>query len=292
MTVNTSCTAFGIPGSLPKEGRLVLQLTEPPTDAQTSQTAAASADPNRARLDRMLFARRAAGDERARDELIRRFLPLARSLARRYEQSVEPLDDLVQVASMGLVKAIDRYEPGRGCAFSSYAVPTIVGELKRHFRDRTWTVRPPRALQELTLRVDDASSRLSQRLDRAPTVSELAAEVGRSEEDVLDALQARTARGALSLHATVGGPDEEAELQDTVGASDEGYARAETRALLDSLLNGLTPRSRTVVRLRFEEDLTQAEIGALLGVSQMQISRIIRQALGRLRLVAAEHSVS
>jgi RNA polymerase sigma-B factor len=266
------------------------QLTERPTDAHASPSTTAAADPDRARLDRVLFARRAAGDERARDELIERFLPLARSLARRYEQSVEPLDDLVQVASMGLVKAVDRYEPGRGCAFSSYAVPTIVGELKRHFRDRTWTVRPPRALQELTLRVDAAAARLSQQLDRAPTVSELAAEVGAGDEDVMDALQARTARGALSLHAPVGRPDEEVELQDTMGAGDDGYARAETRALLDSLLSGLSPRARVVLRLRFEEDLTQAEIGALLGVSQMQISRIIRQSLVRLRLIADERS--
>jgi RNA polymerase sigma-B factor len=270
----------------------VLQLTERPTDVPASAADTGTADPNRARLDRVLFARRAAGDPHAREQLIERFLPLARALARRYDQSVEPLDDLVQVASMGLVKAIDRYEPGRGCAFSSYAVPTIVGELKRHFRDRTWTVRPPRALQELTLRVDDAASRLSQQLDRAPTVSELAAEVGVGDENIMEALQARTARGALSLHAPVGGSDEDVELQDTLGAGDDGYARAETRALLDSLLSGLAPRARVVLRLRFEEDLTQAEIGALLGVSQMQISRIIRQSLVRLRLIAAERSTS
>jgi RNA polymerase sigma-B factor len=257
------------------------ELTERPTRPPTD-----GADRGRARMDRMLFARRAAGDPRARDELIERFMPLARSLARRYELASEPLDDLVQVASMGLVKAVDRYEPGRGCAFSSYAVPTIVGELKRHFRDRTWTVRPPRALQELTLRVEAARLRLSQELERAPTVSELAVATGSTDEHVLDALQASTARGALSLQSPTGGRDEDAELQDTLGASDDGYAHAETRALLDALLTGLTPRARIVLRLRFEQDLTQAEIGALLGVSQMQISRIIRQALGRLRHIA------
>jgi RNA polymerase sigma-B factor len=234
----------------------------------------------------MLFVRRAAGDPRARNELIERFMPLARSLARRYELASEPLDDLVQVASMGLVKAVDRYEPGRGCAFTSYAVPTIVGELKRHFRDRTWTVRPPRALQELTLRVDQARSRLSQELERPPTVSELAAATGSTDEGIMEALQASTARGALSLQAPTGGSDEDAELQDGLGADDDGYGHAETRVLLDGLLNGLTPRARIVLRLRFEHDLTQAEIGALLGVSQMQISRIIRQAVGRLRHIA------
>jgi RNA polymerase sigma-B factor len=262
------------------------ELTERPTDPQTAQPPPDASGQQRARMDRLLFARRAAGDPRARNELIERFMPLARSLARRYELASEPLDDLVQVASMGLVKAIDRYEPGRGCAFSSYAVPTIVGELKRHFRDRTWTVRPPRALQELTLRVEQARSRLSQDLERPPTVSELAAATGSTDEDVLDALQASTARGALSLQSPTGGWDEDAELQDTLGASDDGYAHAETRVLLDALLAGLTPRARVVLRLRFEQDLTQAEIGALLGVSQMQISRIIRQALGRLRHIA------
>jgi RNA polymerase sigma-B factor len=260
------------------------ELAVRPTDADASPPPTPTSA-QRARTDRLLFARRAAGDPRAREELIERFMPLARTLARRYERASEPLDDLVQVAAMGLVKAVDRYEPGRGCAFSSYAVPTIVGELKRHFRDRTWTVRPPRALQELTLRVDRARSRLSQELERAPTVSELAAATGSSDEDVMEALQASTARAALSF-SQAGGRDGDSELQDTIGRSDDGYAQAETRAMLDALLSGLTPRARTVLRLRFEEDLTQAEIGALLGVSQMQVSRIIRQALSRLRHVA------
>jgi RNA polymerase sigma-B factor len=262
------------------------ELTERPTRPHTPQSPTAATGEQRARTDRMLFARRAAGDPRARNELIERFMPLARSLARRYELASEPLDDLVQVASLGLVKAVDRYEPARGCAFSSYAVPTIVGELKRHFRDRTWTVRPPRGLQELTLRIEQARSRLSQELDRPATVSELAAAIGSTPEDIMEAIQASTARGALSLQAPTGGSDEDGELQDSLGATDDGYAHAETRVLLDGLLSGLTPRARIVLRLRFEHDLTQAEIGALLGVSQMQISRIIRQALGRLRHVA------
>jgi RNA polymerase sigma-B factor len=193
---------------------------------------------------------------------------------------------------MGLVKAVDRYEPARGCAFSTYAVPTIVGELKRHFRDRTWTVRPPRALQELTLRVDQARSRLTHELERAPTVPELAVATGSTDEDVMEALQASAARGALSLQSPAGARDGDGELQDTIGGSDDGYARAETRATLDALLAGLTSRSRIVLRLRFEQDLTQAEIGALLGVSQMQISRIIRQALGRLRQIADQQQAT
>jgi RNA polymerase sigma-B factor len=248
--------------------------------------AAGLEDDARSRMDRTLFARHDAGDPRAREQLIRRFLPLARSLARRYDHSGEPLEDLVQVASLALVKAVDRYEPARGCAFSSFAVPTIVGELKRHFRDRGWAVRPPRDLQELTLRVDHAAERLTRELDRTPTVSELAAAIGSADELVLEALQARGGRSAVSLHAPAYGQDEQSALQDMLGSSDDGYARAEARVLLDGLLAGVSPRAREVLRLRFEQDLSQAEIGALVGVSQMQISRIIRQALQCLREAA------
>ena len=155
----------------------------------------------RSRATALLFERLADGDQRARDELVDRFMPLARSLARRYESSGEPLEDLVQVASLALVKAIDRFDASRGHAFSSFAVPTIVGELKRWFRDRTWAVRPPRELQELILRVDRVSVKLSQELDRAPTVAELADAAGTDEEHVLEALQARSGRGTLSIHA-------------------------------------------------------------------------------------------
>ncbi|HUR85887.1 MAG TPA: SigB/SigF/SigG family RNA polymerase sigma factor [Solirubrobacteraceae bacterium] len=259
-----------------------------PQQADVPEEVTAEDVDRRGRTDRMLFARRDAGDPRARDELVARFLPLARSLARRYEHSGEPFEDLMQVASIALVKAVDRYDPQRGFAFSSFAVPTIVGELKRHFRDRTWTVRPPRAVQELALRVEGAAARLWQQLDRAPTVPELAETLGCSDEEVMEAMQARGARGALSLQAPAGGRDDDFELGDTFGISETGYELAEMRAELDSLLTGITPRARTVLRLRFEHDLTQAEIGLRLGVSQMQVSRIIRQALEQLRVVADE----
>ena len=262
-----------------------------PQDDDATRTASADTVQRRTRVDRMLFARRDAGDPRARDELVERFLPLARSLARRYENSGEPFEDLMQVASIALVKAIDRYDPARGFAFSSFAVPTIVGELKRHFRDRTWTVRPPRAVQELTLRVEGASSRLWQQLDRAPTVREIAAALDVSDEEVMEAMQARGARGALSLQAPSGGREDESELADRLGFSDTGFELAEMRAELDALLTTVAPRSRTVLRLRFEHDLTQAEIGAKLGVSQMQVSRIIRQALAELRAAADEQAL-
>lgn len=233
----------------------------------------------------MLFARRDS-DRHARDALVERYLPLARSLARRYERSSEPIDDLVQVASLALVRAIDRFDPGQGNAFSSFAVPTIVGELKRHFRDRTWTVRPPRGLQELTLRVQHAIDELSADLDRAPTVNELATALGSDEEHILEALQARGSHAAISLDCAGGASDEQPTLQDTLGSPDDGFARAESRVLLDGLMAGLPARSREVLRLRFEHDLTQAQIGERLGVSQMQISRLIRQALTHLRHAA------
>jgi RNA polymerase sigma-B factor len=226
------------------------------------------------------------GDRHARARLIERFLPLARSLARRYERGSEPLEDLVQVASVALVKAIDRYDPARGYAFSSFAVPTIAGELKRHFRDQTWTVRPPRGIQEVTLKVEGALARLSQELDRSPTTRELAEAVGVSDEAILEALQARSARGALSLHAPQGEPGDEMFLQDTLGADDPDLERAETRAQLHRLMAGVSPRAREMLRLRFEEDMTQAEIGAVIGISQMQVSRILRQTIATLRETA------
>jgi len=249
----------------------------------------ASCGDARARDDRALFARLAGGDPRARAMLVERFMPLARSLARRYESSGEPLEDLVQVASLALVKAIDRFDASRGHAFSSFAVPTIVGELKRHFRDRTWAVRPPRELQELILRVDRVSVRLSQELDRAPTVAELAEAAGTEPEHVLEALQARSGRGTLSLHAPSSQESDAASLEDSLGCDDTGFDRAESRAVLDGLCVGLSVRAREVLRMRFEEDLTQAEIGERLGVSQMQVSRIIRQTIARLHHVAEHH---
>jgi RNA polymerase sigma-B factor len=253
-----------------------------------SRTVQAQRDDARARTDRMLFARRDRGERGARDALIERFLPLARSIARRYETSCgEPLEDLVQVASLGLVKAIDRYDPSRGVAFSSYAVPTIAGELKRYFRDRTWAVRPPRDLQELTLRVEAAASELTASADRAPTVAELAAALRAGEEDILEALQARRARAAVSLSSPIRlGDDRGSVLEDTLGSGEDGYACAEDRVALERLLRCVSPRVRLVLRLRFERDLTQAEIGELLGVSQMQVSRIIRSAISQLGDVA------
>lgn len=236
--------------------------------------------------DAELFARARAGDGHAREQLVERYLPLARRLARRYQRSEEPLEDLVQVASLGLLKAVDRFDTTRDTAFSSFAVPTILGELRRHFRDRTWSVRVPRELQELALRVDKAVAELSSQRGRAPTVGEIAAAVEVREEQVLDALQAGGAYHASSLDAPRSGASGEARgesVADAIGAEESGYERAEERAALQPLFARIAERERLVLTLRFGEDLTQAEIGERIGVSQMQVSRLIRQALARLR---------
>jgi RNA polymerase sigma-B factor len=241
----------------------------------------------RAREDRRLLVRyHREGDSAAREQLVERFLPLARQLARRYERPEEPFDDLFQVACLGLVKAIDRFDLSRDVAFSSYAVPTILGEIKRYFRDRTWSVRVPRDLQELALRVDRKVTEMSTTLHRQPTVAELASALALDEEDVLEALEASAAYRTTSLSLPRSNEDEAGEtLGDTVGTAEEGFGLAEHRATLDRLLQAVSAREREVLRLRFEEDLTQAEIGALIGVSQMQVSRIIRQSLARLRRI-------
>jgi RNA polymerase sigma-B factor len=240
----------------------------------------------RADEDRALFRRYLdPRDPLDRDAITERFLPLARRLARRYQRPDEPFDDLLQVAYLGLVKAIDRYDPARPVAFSSYAVPTILGELRRHFRDRTWAVHVPRDLQELALRVERAVDEHARRTGRQPSVREVAAAVGQSEEAVLEALEAGGAYRATSLQTPRG--DEGGEggdtLGDAIGTDEHGFDHAEQRATLDRLLRLVSERDRAVLRMRFEEDLTQAEIGERIGVSQMQVSRILRAALQRLR---------
>ncbi len=233
--------------------------------------------------ERALWERHAElGEPWTRGALVERFLPLARSIARRYENLGEPIEDLNQVASLALINAVDRFDTSRGYAFTSFAVPTIVGELKRHFRDRGWAVRPPRSLQELSLRVDRATRSLTQQLDRPPTIPEIAQALDRDVEHILEAQRARVGRSALSLQAPRGAELGSA-LEDECGREDDGYHRAESRALLERLMTLLPARDREVIRLRFGADMTQAEISAALGISQMQVSRILRQAIDRLR---------
>jgi RNA polymerase sigma-B factor len=239
----------------------------------------------RAREDRRLLSRyHATGDPAARNQLVERFLPLARQLARRYQRGGEQLDDLIQVASLGLLKAIDRYDPERQTAFSSFAVPTILGELKRHFRDKGWSVRVPRDLQEMAVRVDRVADDMSRELGRAPTPGEIAERTGSSLEQVLEAREAAGAYRAVSLDRPRS-DDEDAgdSYADAFGAEDPGFGLAEDSATVDRLMRVLSEREREVLRLRFAEDLTQSEIGQRVGVSQMHVSRLIRQSIARLR---------
>jgi RNA polymerase sigma-B factor len=239
----------------------------------------------RAQEDRRLLVRyHREGDPAAREQLVERFLPLARQLARRYQRGGEQLDDLVQVASLGLLKAIDRFDPARETAFSSFAVPTILGELKRHFRDKGWSVRVPRDLQELSVKVDRVSDDMSRTLGRTPTPAEVAEETGTSLEQVLEAREASGAYRAVSLdRPRTEDEDDGDSYADAVGDEDPGYGIAEASATVQRLMRVLSEREREVLRLRFEEDLTQSEIGSRVGVSQMHVSRLIRQSIARLR---------
>lgn len=241
--------------------------------------------PAKALRTRALATRAQRGDRQAREALIGEHLPLARALARRYRRGTEPLDDLVQVASLGLIKAVDRFDPERGHSFSTFAQPTIVGELLRHFRDTGWGVHVARGTQELALRVRAAAERLEAETGASPTPRQLAEATGASLEAVVEALGALSNRTALSLAAPTGGHDDggsEATIADTLGATDAGYERAEARALLGSAVRCLPAREQRILRLRFVEDMTQSEIATAIGVSQMQISRLLRHSLERL----------
>jgi RNA polymerase sigma-B factor len=220
-------------------------------------------------------------DPQLKEELVRRFLPLARSLALRYRSTPEQLEDLIQVANLGLVKALDGFDLERGESFNAYAAPTILGELRRHFRDRVWELRLPRRLQERTMALREAAAALSEDLGTTPTVSQIAERLELSEEGVLEAIEADSARRTLSLDAPRSREDNEAEpMIETVGGQEAGYDRVEAQLAAEGA--GLTERERTVLRLRFEDDLHQREIGSRLGVSQMQVSRIMRKALRKI----------
>jgi RNA polymerase sigma-B factor len=240
-----------------------------------------------AEVERLFAAYRRTGDCAAREELARRFMPLARRLAGRYRGGSEELEDLVQVASLALIKAIDRFDPARDVAFTSFAVPTIAGELKRHFRDKSWAVRVPRDLQERALRVGRAAERLEARIGRSPTATELSAAMRVPVEQVIEAREAMSGLRADSLDRPLadGEPAGESHV-DLLGAPDGEYERVEARATLDRYLKLLPVRERTVLVLRFHEGLTQTEIAKRVGCSQMHVSRLIRASLQRLRILA------
>lgn len=234
----------------------------------------------------VLFA--ASRDAELRRELIEAHLGLAEYLARRFNNRGEPLDDLVQVSSVALVKAVDRFDPERGVEFSTYATHTIAGELKRHFRDKGWAVRAPRRLQELYLRLGQAISSLSQEQGRSPSIAELAAEMKVSQEDVLESLEAGKAYRFASLDAPDLGNEDNDSLAGRLGEEDAEYSGAEHRADLSPMISQLPRRQQVILHLRFFEGLTQSDIAHQLGISQMHVSRLLARSLDQLRANASE----
>ena len=227
-------------------------------------------------------------DQAARRELVSLYMPFARRLAGRYADVNEPYDDLIQVASLGLLNAIDRFDPTKGIPFIGFASPTILGELKRHFRDKVWTVRVPRGIHDLLARVERASADLSLDLQRSPTVPEIAARLGVEVGEILEALEAKERRRTLSLDRPPTQGDEEEGAAEWLGDEDQGYASVEDRLAMEAALPELSGRAREALKLRFIDDLTQSEIAARLGISQMQVSRILRRTLAAIRVSADE----
>jgi RNA polymerase sigma-B factor len=233
--------------------------------------------------DRELLRRyHEGGDPSAREMLVERHLPLVRSLARRYAGRGEALEDIEQVGAIGLLKAIDRYELSREVALTTYATPNVVGEIKRHFRDKGWAIRIPRGLQELNAKMSSTIEGLTSALGRSPSIAEIAEELETTPEQVLEALEAGSAYAPVSLSA---GPGTEGELDpmETIGLEDTNYERTEQRASLEPALEALPDREREILRMRFDEGLTQTQIAERVGVSQMHVSRLIRKSLARMR---------
>ena len=218
-----------------------------------------------------------------RDQLVEMHLPLVEYLARRFRNRGEPLDDLVQVATIGLIKSVDRFDTERGVEFSTYATPTIVGEIKRHFRDKGWAIRVPRRLQELKLSLTKATSELSQKQGRSPTVGELAAHLGMSDEEVLEGLESANAYSTISLEAPDGGDDDSPAVADTLGIEDDSLQGVEYRESLKPLLEKLPLREKKILMLRFFGNMTQSQIASKLGISQMHVSRLLARTLAQLR---------
>ncbi len=218
-----------------------------------------------------------------RGRLVEQHLPLVEHLARRFRNRGEPLDDLVQVATIGLIKSVDRFEVDRGVEFSTSATPTIVGEIKRHFRDRGWAVRVPRRLQELRLHLTTATGELSQQLGRAPTVAELAERLGHSEEEILEGLESANAYTTLSLDVPEQGDGDSPAVVDSLGSEDEALESVEYRESLKPLLERLPPREKRILMLRFFGGMTQSQIATELGISQMHVSRLLARTLAKLR---------
>jgi RNA polymerase sigma-B factor len=231
-------------------------------------------------VDELLVAYHRDGDRQAREQVLVELMPLVRSLAARYTGRGEPLDDLVQVGAVGLIKAVDRFDVSRGVEFTSYGVPTIVGEIRRHFRDKAWAMHVPRRIKELSVRLSRVLDELTTSLGRSPTIAELAEAAAVDEEDVIDALDAGHAYSTRSLDA---GPGSNEQLAERLAGTDPGFDGVDDRWLLSAGFEALDPRARRIVELRFFEEKTQSQIAAELGISQMHVSRLLRNAFEVMR---------
>jgi RNA polymerase sigma-B factor len=247
------------------------------------------------RIDDKILLRRyhEHGDLQAREQLIEQYMSLVRSLARRYSYRGEQLDDLVQIGAIGLIKAIDRFDLDRGVELTTYATPNIIGEIKRHFRDKGWSVRVPRGLQELNVQLSRLVEQLTVQLSRSPTIPELAKAAGVEEEEVLEALESGRAYTSLSLSVGGGGgDDDDLDPLESLGTEEHQYEVSEDRAVLAPGFKALDERERTILQLRFFEGLTQSQIAQQVGISQMHVSRLIRRSLEKIRETIAEDEES
>lgn len=255
-----------------------------PTDSRPSAGRASTKQAWDKERTRELFRRyKTEGDEGAREQLIMNHLNLVRFLAAKFANRGESLDDLIQVGTIGLIKAIDRFEPERGLEFTTYATPTILGEIKRHFRDKGWSVRVPRRLQELSAKVNQATDALTQQLQHTPTVDEIADYLGVTPDEVLEAMESGEAYSSVSLEGGSQDDDDAPSVLDRYGQMDADLVSSDDRILLDEVLSGFTPKEQEVVRLRFVMGYTQAEIAQKLGISQVQVSRLLRRTLKRMQ---------
>lgn len=224
-----------------------------------------------------------ASRDAARDGLVHLHLPLVEHCARRFRNRGEPLEDLVQVGTIGLIKSVDRFDTGRGVEFSTYATPTIIGEIKRYFRDKGWAIRVPRRLQELRMQISSATAELTQSLGRSPTPRELAESIGCTVEEIIEGIESSNAYSTLSLDATDDGDDSTSTMLDAIGIDDEGLEHVEIRESIKPLLDRLEPREKKILLLRFFKNMTQSQIAEEIGVSQMHVSRLLNRTLEQLR---------
>ena len=223
------------------------------------------------------------GDEDARNDLVMSHLNLVRFLASKFKNRGEPLDDLVQVGTIGLIKAIDRFDPERGLEFTTYATPTILGEIKRHFRDKGWSVRVPRRLQELSSKVNQATDELTKELQRTPSTEEVASKLGVTVEEVLEAMESSSAYSSVPLESGGSDDDDAPAVIDHYASVDQDLAASDDRMVIEDTIKEFSPREQEVIRMRFNDNLTQVEIAKRLGVSQVQVSRLLRRTLKKLQ---------